>query len=165
MSNHALPPHLPAGLRLVRHTDPAAALGLAVAHLMTKPAFAQLPFGSWSRVLVGQINRGHYVLARDATGRTCGFLGWAITDEAAAMDWLSGTETVAPPIAAQDCFVLNGWSGEDDAVNRLLLDAARNAAAPYRLIFFKRQYADGRVRRGKLAVTDFLRRRTRQPQV
>jgi hypothetical protein len=163
MSNHAMRPHLPTGLQLVRHTDPAAALGLAVSHLMTKPAFAQLTFGSWSRVLVGQINRGHYVLARDATGRTCGFLGWALTDEAAAMDWLGGAEAIAPSNAAQDCIVLNAWSGENDAINRLLLDAARSAAAPYRLIFFKRQYTDGRVRAGRLAVTDAFRHHNRAP--
>ena len=47
-------------LRLFRpDSPPAVALGLAVNHLMTKPAFAQLSFGDWSRILVGQINRKH----------------------------------------------------------------------------------------------------------
>jgi hypothetical protein len=46
-------------LRLFRPAHPAIALGLAVSHLMTKPAFAHEEFGSWSRVLVGQVNRGH----------------------------------------------------------------------------------------------------------
>ena len=41
------------------------ALGLAVSHLMTKPAFANLRFGDWSRVLVGQINRKHYAFVVD----------------------------------------------------------------------------------------------------
>ena len=47
----------------------SVALGLAVDHLMSKPAFASLPFGEWSRVLVGQINRGHYVFAVDSDKR------------------------------------------------------------------------------------------------
>ena len=49
----ALPP--PDHLRLFRPESPYVALGLAVSHLMTKPAFANLRFGDWSRVLVGQI--------------------------------------------------------------------------------------------------------------
>ena len=38
---------------------------MAVNHLMTKPAFAQLKFGEWSRILVGQINRKHYCFIID----------------------------------------------------------------------------------------------------
>ena len=47
-------------LELFQPESPYVALGLAVNHLMTKPAFANLRFGDWSRVLVGQINRKHY---------------------------------------------------------------------------------------------------------
>ena len=36
-------------LRVFRAKDPYIALGLAVSHLMTKPAFANLRFGDWSR--------------------------------------------------------------------------------------------------------------------
>jgi hypothetical protein len=54
-------------LRLFRPESPTVALGLAVSHLMTKPAFAQLKFGDWSRVLVGQINRKHYRFVLDGT--------------------------------------------------------------------------------------------------
>jgi hypothetical protein len=42
-------------LRVFRAKDPYIALGLAVSHLMTKPAFANLRFGDWSRILTGQI--------------------------------------------------------------------------------------------------------------
>ena len=41
-------------LRVFRPDNPYVALGLAVNHLMTKPAFAALRFGEWSRILVGQ---------------------------------------------------------------------------------------------------------------
>ena len=50
----------PADLRLFRPGSPYVALGLVVNHLLTKPAFANLRFGDWSRILVGQINRRHY---------------------------------------------------------------------------------------------------------
>ena len=50
-------------LRLFRPQNPYVALGLAANHLMTKPAFANLRFGDWSRILVGQINRKHYCFA------------------------------------------------------------------------------------------------------
>ena len=62
-------------LRLFRPENPAAALGLAVSHLMTKPAFARLQFGDWSRILVGQINRKHYCFAVDGDGQVQG--SWA----------------------------------------------------------------------------------------
>ena len=43
-------------LKVFRPQNPYVALGLAVNHLMTKPAFANLRFGDWSRILTGQIN-------------------------------------------------------------------------------------------------------------
>ena len=59
--------------------NPATALGLAVSHLMTKPAFANLRFGDWSRILVGQINRGHYRLVIDGNNEMQG-LHWVGAD-------------------------------------------------------------------------------------
>lgn len=142
-------------LRLFQHSNPAAALGLAVSHLMTKPAFARLPFGAWSRVMVGQINRKHYHLAFDHNGRTVGFLGWAITDAITAESWLGGW---GDPAGADtgDCIIINAWSADTPAVNRLLLDAGRTAAAGHRLVYFKRHYPDGRTRNGRLPVSAFL---------
>jgi hypothetical protein len=37
-------------LRVFRPDNPYVALGLAVSHLMTKPTFAALRFGEWSRI-------------------------------------------------------------------------------------------------------------------
>ena len=45
---------------------------------MVKPAFANLKFGDWSRILVGQINRGHYCFAVDEKNEVQGFMGWAL---------------------------------------------------------------------------------------
>src|SRR6476661_7178952 len=80
----------PAALRIFRPAKPSAALGLAVSHLMVKPAFASLKFGDWSRILVGQINRGHYRFAIDADNRVQGFMGWALASREHAEAWVEG---------------------------------------------------------------------------
>ena len=67
-----------AALKVFRPDNPYAALGLAVSHLMTKPAFANLKFGAWSRILVGQINRKHYCFVVDGKNQIQGFMGWAV---------------------------------------------------------------------------------------
>ena len=81
----AVPP-----FRLYHWGKPAMALGLAVNHLMTKPAFAKLRFGEWSRVLTGQINRGHYCFAMSADNRIVGFAGWGLTTHEKAEAWVQG---------------------------------------------------------------------------
>jgi hemolysin-activating ACP:hemolysin acyltransferase len=144
-------------LHLFQHANPAAALGLAVSHLMTKPAFAALPFGLWSQVLVGQINRRTYQFVRDGTGRTTGFLGWAITHETAADAWLAGSAGHGHETAEGDCFIVNAWSAETPDVNPLLLQAARRAAAGHRLVYFKRHYPCGRTRNIKMTVPSFVK--------
>src|SRR5438876_7564238 len=80
---------LPA-LRIVKPANAAAALGLAVSHLMVKPAFANLKFGDWSRILVGQINRGHFCFAMDAENQIQGFMGWALASKEHAEGWGEG---------------------------------------------------------------------------
>jgi hypothetical protein len=74
----AVPADPRADLRVFRAKDPYIALGLAVSHLMTKPAFAKLQFGDWSRILTGQINRKHYYFAVDSKNQIQGFIGWAL---------------------------------------------------------------------------------------
>ena len=62
-------------LKVFRPENPYIALGLAVNHLMTKPAFANLRFGDWSRILTGQINRKHYYFAVDSKNQSSGIHG------------------------------------------------------------------------------------------
>jgi hypothetical protein len=58
---------------------------------MSKPAFARLPFGHWARVLIGQINRRHYLFV--ARGKTLvGFAGWAFATRDKAESWIAGGE-------------------------------------------------------------------------
>jgi hypothetical protein len=63
------------GLADIQVDDPARAIGTAVSYLMSKPAFARLPFGHWARVLISQINRRHYLFV--SRGKIIvGFFGW-----------------------------------------------------------------------------------------
>lgn len=159
----AVQPDRPA-LRAFQPVSPSAALGLAVSHLMTKPAFAQLRFGTWSRVLVGQVNRGHYRFVLDDTERIAGFLGWVVTDEATAEAWLHGRDGLAATPRAQakaeaDCIVFNAWTAKSPAVNRFVLNLAREAMLGLRLLYFKRSYDTGAVRPGRMRVNDFVERK------
>jgi hypothetical protein len=82
----------PPDLKVFRPQNPYVALGLAASHLMTKPAFANLRFGDWSRILVGQINRKHYCFAVDGNNQIQGFIGWAVTSKEKAEAWVGGAD-------------------------------------------------------------------------
>jgi hemolysin-activating ACP:hemolysin acyltransferase len=140
-------------LRLIAVTNPAQALGLAVNHLMSKPAFAKLAFGDWSRILAGQINRGHYRFAVDDKNRVKGMVGWGLTSRDKAEDWVHGRRPLSyEDCTAGDCAVLNAWSADDNDVHRFLLSEVRNFDVPCDAIYFKRHYPDGRTRPVRLAL-------------
>lgn len=124
----------------------AMALGLAVEYLMTKPAFARLSFGHWSRVLTGQIRRGHYFFV--CTDRkVVGFAGWGLGSEAEAEDWIAGN-TGDPPGDARsgDNIILNAWAADTPEANRVLLDELRIRGRDRRMLYARREYPDGRAR-------------------
>jgi hemolysin-activating ACP:hemolysin acyltransferase len=145
-----------APLRIFRPASAAAALGLAVSHLMTKPAFANLKFGDWSRILVGQLNRGHYRFAIDANNQVQGFMGWALASQDKAEDWVEGRRPLTfEDSKTGDCVVINAWSANSNGVTRFLLAEARRIARDKRTIYFKRHYQDGTTRPGRVAVNSF----------
>lgn len=133
-------------LQLRTFDNRAMALGLAVEYLMKKPAFARLPFGHWSRVLIGQIRRGHYVLVIQGK-KVVGFGGWAASTEAEAEAWLAGQPN-ATEIAgdAGDCAVINAWAADGPAVNDVLIAEAMRRTQEFRMVYAKREYEDGRTR-------------------
>jgi hemolysin-activating ACP:hemolysin acyltransferase len=133
-------------LHYVTDLPPLAAFGRAVAHLMTKPAFANAPFGHVSRGLAGQVNRGHFAFAcRD--GEVVGFAGWALAAEPLAEAWLAGERPLADAEAAQgDCVVLNFWQADTPEVTRFLMGRLAEAMPGKRRLYAKRHYPDGRVR-------------------
>jgi hemolysin-activating ACP:hemolysin acyltransferase len=142
---------------LFRHNNPATALGMAVNHLMTKPAFAQLKFGEWSRILVGQINRKHYCFVIDENKQIQGFLGWAITTKEKAEAWVEGRGNITGNEANQgDCVIFNAWSANKSAVNRVLLDAARQVMKGNDTMYWKRHYKDGTSRPVRMRINDFV---------
>src|SRR4051812_46330116 len=144
-------------LRLFQPDNPATALGLAVSHLMTKPAFANLRFGDWSRILVGQINRRHYAFAVDGKSEIQGFIGWALTEKDKAEAWVEGRRGLAFEDCRQgDCVVFNAWSANSPAVHRFLVEAAREIIEGKQTVYFKRHYKDGGTRPVRLPVNGFV---------
>lgn len=144
-------------LRMFRPASPSAALGLAVSHLMVKPAFANLKFGDWSRILVGQINRGHYRFAIDAENRVQGFMGWALATREHAEAWAERRRALSYEESQQgDCIVFNAWSANSNAVTRFMLAEARRMASGKTAVYFKRHYKDGTTRPARVAVNAFV---------
>ena len=131
-------------------------LGLAVSYMMNKKAFAKQQFGMWSRVLVGQINRGHFLFIHRGL-KVVGFAGWSITNEKRAEDWLAGRADIPYAESMEgDCFVFNAWAADDFRTHRFLLDAMRPIFASCEVIYYKRAYKDGRNRPVRLTVNEFV---------
>jgi hemolysin-activating ACP:hemolysin acyltransferase len=144
-------------LRAFRPDSPSVALGLAVSHLMTKPAFANLRFGEWSRILVGQINRKHYYFVVDSKNQIQGFLGWAVTTKDRAEAWVEGRAGLSYENSTEgDCIIFNAWAASNLKVNRFLLDVARKVMAGKDMVYFKRFYKDGTTRPARLRVNEFV---------
>lgn len=74
-------------LQCRRFKDPVVAFGRAVNLLMRTEPFATYPFGRFSKVLLGQIQRRHYVFTIDGD-EPVGYVGWAMCTEAVAQAWL-----------------------------------------------------------------------------
>jgi hemolysin-activating ACP:hemolysin acyltransferase len=144
-------------LRVFRPDNSFVALGLTVNHLMTMPAFANLRFGEWSKILVGQINRKHYWLVIDDKNEIQGFLGWALTTRERAEEWLEGRSGRSDQDSAEgDSIIFNAWAGKGLKVNRFLLLEARKVGIGKEMIYFKRYYKDGTTRPSRLTVNEFV---------
>jgi hemolysin-activating ACP:hemolysin acyltransferase len=148
-----------AGLHFYIPGNPQVALGLAVNHLMTKPAFANLRFGEWSRILVGQINRRHYAFVIDSERRVVGFAGWGLTTRDKAEAWVEGKCVLTyQDSLAGECLVFNCWSADNLRVHRFMVDEARRRFVDRQTMYFKRVYEDGTSRPVRLNVNEFVDR-------
>jgi hemolysin-activating ACP:hemolysin acyltransferase len=144
-------------LKIFRPHNPYVALGLAVSHLMTKPAFANLRFGDWSRILTGQINRNHYCFAIDGKNQVQGFVGWALTSKENAEAWVEGRGALSFADSQEgDCVIINVWTASTPDANRFLVSQAREIIDGKDTVYFKRHYKDGRTRPVRLRVNDFV---------
>jgi hemolysin-activating ACP:hemolysin acyltransferase len=147
----------PADLKLFRPQNAYMALGLAVNHLMTKPAFAHLRFGDWSRILTGQINRKHYYFAIDGKNQVQGFMGWAFASKDKAEAWVEGRGGLSFEDSLHgDCVIFNAWAASTAEANRFLVAQAREIIAGKDTVYFKRHYKDGSTRPVRLPVNDFV---------
>jgi len=152
-----------AALKMFRPENPYVALGLAVSHLMTKPAFANLRFGDWSRILTGQINRKHYYFAIDSENRIQGFVGWAFASQEKAEAWVEGRSGVSFGDSLEgDCVIFNAWAASTPEANRFLVSQSREIIDGKDMIYFKRHYKDGSTRPGRLRVNDFVAQHLRR---
>lgn len=143
--------------RVIRPENPFTALGLATNHLMTMPAFANLRFGEWSRILVGQINRKHYWLVIDRKSQVQGFLGWALATKASAEAWVEGRGGLSYQDSLQgECIIFNAWAAKGLKMNRFLLHEARKVMTGKEMVYFKRHYKDGTTRASRLTVNEFV---------
>src|SRR5262245_49953334 len=146
-------------LRLFRPENPAAALGLAVSYLMTKPAFAKLQFGDWSRILVGQINRKHFCFVVDGAGQVQGFMGWALAGENHAQAWAEGRRALTFDDSRHgDCVVVNAFSADSTRVTRFLVEEARRIFKDKTTLYFKRHYKNGTTRIVCVPINGFIGR-------
>jgi hypothetical protein len=142
----------PKTLTVHRLKDRYCARGIAVSYLMTKPAFARLGFGHWSRVLTGQINRDHYFFVFDGT-EVVGFAGSALADTVEAEAWLAGRPAAGPERPASgSCVILNAWAAEMPAANQRLLAEMRRVGADKDALYARREYADGTSRPVKMPI-------------
>lgn len=132
------------------------ALGLAVSYMMNKKAFATQPFGLWSKVLVGQFNRDHYLFIHRGP-KIVGFAGWSLTNKKCAEDWLADRADIPYDQSQEgECFVFNSWAADDLGAHRFLLDQMRPVFASCEVIYYKRVYKDRGTRPVRLTVNDFV---------
>jgi hemolysin-activating ACP:hemolysin acyltransferase len=152
-------------LKAFRPQNPYVALGMAVSHLMTKPAFANLRFGDWSRVLTGQINRKHYYFAIDSTNQIQGFVGWALASKENAEAWVEGRGALSFGDSLDgDCVIFNAWAASRPETNRFLVSQAREIIEGKDTVYFKRHYKDGSTRPVRLHVNDFVAQHLGRPK-
>lgn len=145
-----------ATLRAVRPRDGRHALGMAVSYLMTDPVFARLPFGQWSRVLVGQINRGHCLFALEGE-KVVGFVGWALTTKDKAEAWLTENRDIGfAESLAGEIVLLNVWKANTPEAHRFLVHVLRPIVQGKEMIYSRRFYRDGRIRPSRLSVNAFV---------
>ena len=123
-----------------------AALGKAVELQSQHPAFGNRPFGEWSKILMGQINRGHFAFIA-CEDKITGFIGWLRTDRASGEAWLRENKHVKDPnVPMGEAVVVNAIQAEDRGALRLIRAKATELEKPPFTIYAKRFYKDGTIR-------------------
>jgi len=140
-----LPAAKPRGdLLAFRMAAPEIALSTLVQLSVPAPAFSTQRFGAWARVLIGQVNRGDYLILGQ-NGRPVGFAGWFAARKTDAEAWLEHEVDipVAPP-GAGDCAVMNAFMAPSPEAARYLREAFLEQIPTLSMIYAKRVKAGQR---------------------
>jgi hemolysin-activating ACP:hemolysin acyltransferase len=122
----------------VRLRSPHLALSVMVQLSANAPAFAQVRFGAWAKVLMGQVNRGDYVILLDR-GRPVGFAGWFPAFMAEAEAWLAQDRDVAAcPPGQGDCAVMNAFMAPSPEAARYLRESFLRQIPNLKWVYAKR---------------------------
>lgn len=125
-------------LLCVRLRSPHLALSVMVQLSANAPAFAQVRFGAWAKVLMGQVNRGDYVILLDR-GRPVGFAGWFPAFMADAEAWLEQDRDVAAcPPGQGDCAVMNAFMAPSPEAARYLRESFLRQIPNLKWVYAKR---------------------------
>ena len=145
------PPLASPRLETVTLPSAEAALAVLVQLSLQAPAFAGQRFGLWARVLIGQVNRRHYlILLQD--GRPVGFGGWFPARRTEAEAWLlHNADIPVAPESEADCAVVNAFMAPSAQAGRFLRDAMLARGRRFGTLYGKRVLPGGRRRLVRLA--------------
>jgi Tfp pilus assembly protein PilF/hemolysin-activating ACP:hemolysin acyltransferase len=139
--------------------DPAVALGFAAEFLMRHTVFAKFEFGEWTRALVGLIRRGHFFFVVDERQHVHAMLGWALTDEFHAEEWVGGRSQLDSENCGEgDCVIISVLAAASAEANRVLTVEGIKVLAGKRMFYAQRYYANGRIRPLRIRGEDLRRR-------
>ncbi len=125
-------------LQAVRLSSGQLALAVMVQLSVQAPAFAQVRFGAWARVLMGQVNRGTYLLLLDR-GQPVGFAGWFPASMADAEAWLQHDKDVKAAAAGTgDVAVMNAFMAPTPEAARYLREAFLRQIPTLKWVYAKR---------------------------
>ncbi len=131
-------------IRVARLTDPHRALGAAVEYLQGDPTFDRQPFGTWSRILLGQISREHYAFALRER-KPVGFVGFGRTTQDVIRRWeVDGQRPSNAECREGPYFVINAWKADDRAVSLAMKSWLARQHRDATALFAERFYPDGR---------------------
>jgi hypothetical protein len=89
--------------------------------------------------------------------RVQGFLGWALTPQALAEQWVEGRAGLGNKECREgDSVIVNAFAAETSGANRFIVDTMRKLFASKCTLYFKRHYPDGRTRPVRLSVNEFV---------
>lgn len=141
----------PGEIECRQHPNDATSIGMVVELLHEVPPFSDMTARELTGTVIGQIRRGHYVLAVQDE-RVIGYVGWALASEEIAKGWAEGRHRPTYEESMDgDCVILMMWYAQSAAATRRLARFLRRLYPGYR--FYGRRMKDGRPSR-PLSVRD-----------